>query len=917
MEGVQNYRKRRKRLKFTERDGVHLMADFKTSGLGIDEMSPTYHTESLLRGEKQITVDCNRALIHYFAQLGLLKDVDSLDLDFVDSLLTSGADVKCTDKNGQTVLHEVARVWHVDVARFMVEKGADVNQADMYGRTPLHIAAAVDYPEMIDFLIGQGAAREARTAVENQTPVHFAAKNDACQSLKTLVKHHCEYKLVRDYKGRTPVHLAAESNRADSARLLLDLGAPASVKDNSGQTAIVWMITRMPAVAKIGLDQFYLKNGTRRRQYFYLNHLETQKPGEPLDGRPMSPLQAIVTAKQFDLVMHPVVQRLISIQWQQFGRTGAWLNMMLNLLFILVWSAIAVVNGTYVVEDQQREHVGYELPQDVWRVVLIGIGVILWLIQIQEGVQNTYTSIKKFQRYKKWRLGDLQKDIQYCHPRWPEEEEYLQAEKKDLDRRKPHYFDDWWNVFDWVIYTFLLVSLFSHVTALFIHDHVVSRTNIRISVINVILIWLRLLKSARAFSLLGPFIVMLGHMLGDVVRFLFLYLEFYIPFAIAYWLVFGGEKIQDDSEAFPNPYPHNTTVYIKGFEDPARMMFSLFRMTLVENYDYEGMKRADYIMADVLVGAWLAISAILCLNLFIALLSDTFQRVYDNAQANAMMLKAVTILNVWTRMSKQRKENFRSFIHTQCAPEEIPYDESATCDDDDLKKVAFQLKDELEDMKEFVRIELNKVAFSTASDSSKLEMKDKIEVLLADVKYSILNAFLEKKTDCLTEEKFETALAPIRDEIKTFTNNQETLMTEMAALKAMIQQLEVKQAPPPGLPPQGFYSLPHPRHRTSSYSRSRRRGSPSPARSERSRKSDRQSEKRREKKSSRRRSRDEDRGSSPSGDDVAQGLQSSSSTSTLTEPSPPTPRRRHSSSKSRSKSKTPSQKGSLPRKSKR
>jgi hypothetical protein len=38
------------------------------------------------------------------------------------------------------------------------------------------------------------------------------------------------------------------------------------------------------------------------------------------------------------------------------------------------------------------------------------------------------------------------------------------------------------------------------------------------------------------------------------------------------------------------------------------------------------MEKVDPIMAKVLVGFWLALSAVLCLNLFIALLSDTFQR---------------------------------------------------------------------------------------------------------------------------------------------------------------------------------------------------------------------------------------------------------------------------------------------------
>ena len=41
---------------------------------------------------------------------------------------------------------------------------------------------------------------------------------------------------------------------------------------------------------------------------------------------------------------------------------------------------------------------------------------------------------------------------------------------------------------------------------------------------------------------------------------------------------------------------------------------------------FQGMKSVDYIMADLLVGTWFALSSIVMLNLFIALMSDTFQR---------------------------------------------------------------------------------------------------------------------------------------------------------------------------------------------------------------------------------------------------------------------------------------------------
>ncbi|GFO19273.1 transient receptor potential cation channel subfamily v member 1-like isoform x2 [Plakobranchus ocellatus] len=238
----------------------------------------------------------NRALLQYFAELGQsTKEDEFINLDFVHTLVASGADINCTDKHGQTVLHEVSRAWHRDVGLFLLEHGADPNKADSYGRTPLHVAAAVDYPEMVNLLIDKGADREAKTFTENQTPVFYAAKTDAVQSLKALIKRECLYKEERDYKGRTPIHVAAELDRSETARLLLELDAPCYYSDYQGQRAITWMITKMAPVAHEALNQFHMTDRPNRKQYFALNHLVRDKKNDP-EGVAITPVSSFIKA---------------------------------------------------------------------------------------------------------------------------------------------------------------------------------------------------------------------------------------------------------------------------------------------------------------------------------------------------------------------------------------------------------------------------------------------------------------------------------------------------------------------------------------------------------------------------------------------------------------------------------------------
>ena len=66
----------------------------------------------------------NHALIHYLASLASSNsEEDTFDFDFVESLIVNGANINSTDKSGQTIFHEVARSWNLDVASFLIEHG--------------------------------------------------------------------------------------------------------------------------------------------------------------------------------------------------------------------------------------------------------------------------------------------------------------------------------------------------------------------------------------------------------------------------------------------------------------------------------------------------------------------------------------------------------------------------------------------------------------------------------------------------------------------------------------------------------------------------------------------------------------------------------------------------------------------------
>jgi len=92
--------------------GEHGFNRKRTGGLGLEYDASKADRDvtdgNLNSTEQQLMRAHNRNLIEYFARLSQSVDMDEcVNLDYVESLLSNGASVNCTDKYGQTILHEV------------------------------------------------------------------------------------------------------------------------------------------------------------------------------------------------------------------------------------------------------------------------------------------------------------------------------------------------------------------------------------------------------------------------------------------------------------------------------------------------------------------------------------------------------------------------------------------------------------------------------------------------------------------------------------------------------------------------------------------------------------------------------------------------------------------------------------------
>ena len=174
----------------------------------------------------------------------------------------------------------------------------------------------------------------------------------------------------------------------------------------------------------------------------------------------------------------------------------------------------------------------------------------------------------------KWRIQQLDDDLQYCHPRW-HEEKYVKDEMRLIKGLPLLSTMDAWFFFDWFIIILFLVAIALNVSYFRVNTHSVKFAYIRVMAILVILVWLRILKYLRPFPGIGTLVLILGATIGDFVNWGFFYLLLFIPFTSCFWIIFGSRA----------------PIAVPTYSEAQRIVYTAIQMSVGEDFDLDG----DYI----------------------------------------------------------------------------------------------------------------------------------------------------------------------------------------------------------------------------------------------------------------------------------------------------------------------------------
>ncbi|XP_065648825.1 transient receptor potential cation channel subfamily A member 1 isoform X2 [Hydra vulgaris] len=610
-----------------------------------------------LSSVREASDPASEMLLHYFARLGNgADDEDTVNLQFVKALLDEGASLNFTDCYGQSVFFAIVRDWHVNVASFAIEKRADVNHKDKYGRTPLHLAAAIDYSAMIEILIKNGALIDAVTTGEEQSALHYAARYNAIHSIEVLISHGAKLDSV-DFLLRTPLHVAVEFGSHKAVKYFLEIGVPVGTYDSYGNSAVGLMVEKLPSCTYEAMNQFIVNNNSTRKIYYYLDCLQFDVKYATKVSK--SVLQMVVMHNRFDLIMHPVLQKLLNVNWKLFGRRHAVISNFWNVLYTML-ATILVYSIPFTSYDQQ-----YSPPKaKAWKIVIACVFFVLTFYFLIKQLWSVIQNTKCINDYKNYKITRLKKQKQYFHPAWFEEQQFYEEEFKRISNLSANIWNDLWNIFEFMLVVVVLLTYILHIINIIKPNMRLFKAANYVSCIMLLFVYFRLYKTLRIFSIFSVFTVLLGHVLEETIRILLLFLDFYVPYLFIIFMLFGGK----------NGYKQEGELNNSGLENFDDVTYNMWLIIFGKSYPHKSLEETNIYVSQVAFGLYFILMTIFFIYIYIGRLNQVFCNIHQQTLATSNMMFASIMVNEENSLKLKDKMKQKKFLRHSCGPMEVNYE---------------------------------------------------------------------------------------------------------------------------------------------------------------------------------------------------------------------------------------------------
>ncbi|XP_006635908.3 transient receptor potential cation channel, subfamily N, member 1 [Lepisosteus oculatus] len=527
------------------------------------------------------------------------------------------------DKRGRTCLHLAAANGHVNMVRVLLGQGAEINDIDKSGWTPLHFAAKSGFLGMVRFLVESGASARMECK-EGRTPIQYAAEENHQDTVSFLLRQdNNTFKLVEDRKFIFDLMVCGKlNNNAVIEEFVLHSPAPldAAVKLSRafGLTALkekersMDLLNAAKYCEGMATELLTVASGGKSAGYIL----------RALDHRGTTMLDCLIESQQKDVVAHPAVQKYLTEVWYGSLKWAPWKIVLLFFCLLscpLLWLAFSL----------PLKHKFNKIPIMKFMSHLVS-HIFLLLLFIVTIVYPPVSPIylgNLLPEWNEWLLlawlsGMLVSEL--THP----------GERAGLA---------WIRV---LVLGFSAVAFFCHLLAFAFQSpddlHCLFARNIFLAV-SMTLSFVQFLEFLTFHHLFGPWAIIIRDLIKDLARFAVILVLFHTAFTMNLSAVY--QPVYPEELSFGNTTGnHNSTEIQTPLEISIKLFFALFG--LIDPDSMPSLNRSPAftgVITHFVFGIYLVVTVIVLVNLLIAMMSDTYQRIQAQSDTEWKFGRAVLI----------------------------------------------------------------------------------------------------------------------------------------------------------------------------------------------------------------------------------------------------------------------------------